>query len=167
MRYSSSSRPYPLYQKPAPVSHKPTTTLRTQTVRRLRQLGISWWSTHMSEARYLPRLLHPDEELGGVLYGWSGVGRIMLVATDRRIIYLDCKPLFVKSEDITYDVVAGITMEWLGPRGTLILHTRLGDFAVQTTNHGAAQIFHDYIDKRCIEHQNGNFRAETFVRRDG
>ena len=121
--------------------------------KRLAQLGMSKWGFLKSETRALAKLIHKNEFIGGVIFGHSKPGSVMLVATDRRIIYLDTKPLFLKSEEITYDVVAGITFEWVGHRGTVILHTRLGDFSISTLNKKAASIFRSYVELRCIEHE--------------
>ena len=120
--------------------------------KRLTKLGMSKWGFLKSETRALAQLLHKNEHIGGVIFGHSKPGSIMLVATDRRGIYLDTKPLFMKSEEISYDVVAGITLEWVGYRGTVVLHTRLGDFSISTLNKKAALIFRKYVEYRCIEH---------------
>lgn len=126
-------------------------------------LGMSRWGLLKSETRALYDILHPHENIGGVVFGHSEVGSIMLIASDIRVIYLDTKPFFKKTEDISYDVVAGITLEWIGMRGTIILHTRLGDFRVRTVNHKAADIFKKYVETRCIEHQEGSNRNATAI----
>jgi hypothetical protein len=129
--------------------------LKAKIYRDLRRLGVSAWGMRKTETQYLPELIHSGEQIGGVVYGHSDAGSIMLVATDRRILYVDTKPLFKKSEDISYEVVAGITLEWVGLSGTLILHTRMGDFKVRTMNRKAAKTFREYLERRCIEHKNG------------
>lgn len=140
------------------------TLYKNQIKRRLLALGMSRWGLLKSETRALYAILHPDEYIGGVVFGHSDTaGSVMLVATDRRIIYLDTKPLFKQAEDSSYDVVAGITLEWLGIRGTVILHTRLGDFRIHTINKKAAEVFSKYIEKRCIEHQEGGIKNATII----
>ncbi|HVS58498.1 MAG TPA: PH domain-containing protein [Candidatus Saccharimonadales bacterium] len=134
--------------------------------RQLRQLGLSRWGRMTGEARYLPKLIHPQEQLGGVVYGNSEAGLVMVVATDRRIIYIDYKPFFMKTEEINYDVVSGVTLEWVGWSGTVVLHTRMGDYTVRTANRKAAEIFRAYLEKRCIEHQNGRQQSSVIVRRN-
>ncbi len=144
-----------------PYSSKQRHIKRIQ--RELKDLGVSWWGLHKSETHYLYQLIHPEESIGGVVYGHYNAASIMLVATNRRIILLDTKPLFSKVEDITYDVVAGVTFEWVGIAGTVILHTRLGDIAVRTMNTKAARAFHDFVEQRCIEHahtENEPFRPD-------
>lgn len=128
---------------------------RIRVLEQLKQCGVSRWAFRHSEIAYLPQLIHPDEQIGGVSYGHSRDGFIVLVATDRRVIYLDKKPMLVRSEDIAYDSVAAITLQWVGLSGTVILHTRLGDFQIKTTSRSSAEIFKRYIENRCIEKLNG------------
>lgn len=136
---------------------------KEQIKKRLVALGMSKWGLLKSETRALYEILHPGEYIGGIIFGHSEAGSIMLIASDRRVIYLDTKPFFKQTEDISYDVVAGITVEWVGMRGTVILHTRLGNFRVRTVNRKAADIFKKYVEKRCIEHQEGNNKHATTI----
>lgn len=126
----------------------------------LRRVGISNWGLQKSEVQYLPQLLHANETIGGVVQGHSKDGGVMLVATDRRIMYIDTKPLFKKCEDISYEVVSGITLEWVALSGTLILHTRMGDEQIRTTNSRAAAKFKAYVEERSIERSHGQFVRE-------
>lgn len=145
-------------QQTVPYDDQSRTAIRKrkQYIREeLKQLGLSWWGLHKSETNYLYHMIHTGESLGGVVYGHSGseLSSVMLVATDRRIILVDTKPLFAKSENISYDVVSGVTYEWVGVSGTIILHTRLGDISVRTMNRKSADIFHTYVEETYIEHQ--------------
>lgn len=135
-------------------SHAAVRSRKRDVQDRLKQLGLSWWAIHKAETDYLSHTLHPDEVIGGAVYGHSSTesGSIMLVATDRRLIVIDVRPLFSKSEDISYGVISGVTLEWAGPSGIIILHTRLGNISVQTMNHASAQAFHDYVEQTYIEH---------------
>lgn len=127
--------------------------IRARVFNDLRRVGVSAWGMRKTETHYLPELIHPGEQIGGAVYGHGEGGSAMLVATDRRILYIDTKPLFKKSEDISYDVVSGVTLEWVGLSGTLILHTRMVDIKVRTMNRRAARTFRGYVEGRCIEHQ--------------
>lgn len=127
--------------------------LKTRVFNDLRRVGVSAWGMRKTETHYLPELIHPGEQIGGAVYGHGEGGSAMIVATDRRILYIDTKPLFKKSEDISYDVVSGVTLEWVGLSGTLILHTRMVDIKVRTMNRKAARAFRGYVEGRCIEHQ--------------
>lgn len=128
---------------------------RQYVFKRLREVGLDWIELARSEANYLPDIIHGGEKIGGAIAGRSDHGHIMIVATDRRVIVIDCKPIFKDTEDITYFVVAGVDITNMGPIYSVTLQTRLGDFKVTTLYAQAARRFQKYIDRRCIEHQNG------------
>jgi hypothetical protein len=106
------------------------------------------------ESEYLPAIIHPDEEIGGVVYGHHPEGFAMLVATDRRIIFLDKKPMFEVEDEVTYDVVSGVSIGHAGFGSTVVLHTRIKDYPIRTYNLKCAYGFVEYIEARCLEHKN-------------
>ncbi len=119
----------------------------------LRELGSTRRGLWRLSSRYLPHIIHPDERLGGVIYGRCDEGSVMLVATDKRVIFLDKKPLFINTDEITYDVVSGITSSRVGLVSTVVLHTRVRDYRIRTFNHDCARQFVAFIESRCLEHQ--------------
>jgi hypothetical protein len=117
----------------------------------LRVAGLSWWGFLTSEMKVLPTLLFEDEMIHGVLCGQSSVGYVALVATDRRILFVDKKPLYLKTEDVPYSTINSITFEWVGFKGIVELHTRVGDYRIRTINRRAADVFHEYIRGRSVD----------------
>ncbi len=126
----------------------------------LRDLGVSKVALKRMESRYLPNIIHSDEHLGGVVYGHHEDGYAMLVATDRRIIFLDKKPLFVNEDEITYNVVSGISYGHAGFGTTVKLHTRIKDYTIRTYNKKCAESFVEYIESRCLEHESKEERHD-------
>lgn len=122
---------------------------------RLKELGLGSYEMLRSEARHLHKVLHDNEKIGAVLSGKSPQGHIMLIATDGRIMVLDCKPLFNNCQDVTYFVVSGVTIGHVGPFHSVALETRVGRFSIKTTNYKTSVSFKAYIDRRCIEHARG------------
>lgn len=124
----------------------------------LRGVGASFVDLLMPETRSLPFIIHTDEYIRGAVYGRTKDGVGILVATDRRIIFLDKKMLFMKFDEITYEVVSGISMGFSGLFGTLTLHTRIGDYTLKTLNQKCATKFAEYIETsrldRLIEQEN-------------
>lgn len=120
---------------------------------RLKELGVTKMARMSSEARYLPKIIHKDEQILGVVYGKSNSGFAYLIATDKRAIFLDKKPLFVNEDEITYNVVSGVSYGQVGPGSTVTLHTKLGDYKIQTLNEHCAQNFVKVIEIRCLEHE--------------
>ena len=118
----------------------------------LRSLGMSRYGLVHAEVGHLAGLLHPDEHLGGVVYGHYDQGFAILAATDRRIIFVDAKPLFVTKDELTYYVVSGLSFGRTGIRATVTLHTRVADYTIHTYNKRCAEGFVAYIESRCLEH---------------
>lgn len=116
--------------------------------------GITKNGLRRSEAKYLPHILHPDEFIGGAVFGRHPDGFALLVATDRRVIFLDTKPLFVNEDEISYDIVSGVSRGSVGIATTVTLHTRLKDFPVKTLNRQSAEKFVQYIEARKVERNN-------------
>lgn len=117
----------------------------------LLKAGMTQYGLLKSEAQYLPHLIQPSEHIGGVVYGKSSVGSVMLVATDERVLYVDRKPLFNVVDEISYGVVSGCRISQQGPFTTITLHTRIHDFTLKYVNPTCARIFEDYIALRCID----------------
>ena len=76
---------------------------------------------------------------------------MLLAATDRRIIYLNKKPLFIDQDDITYDVVFGMSFGQAGLGSTFSLHTLIRVYKVRTFNRKAAQNFVQFIELPCLK----------------
>lgn len=141
-------------QKPLPPNHAQSQGERIK--KQLRKLGASRWALHQAESRYLPYVIHPDENIQGVVYGKSKDGFAMLIATDMRVIYLDKKPLFVNEDEITYDVISGISHGRVMPGSTVKLHTRVKEYSVRTFNEKCARGFVKAIETRCLENRKNN-----------
>lgn len=120
--------------------------------KRLKELGLDAIELARSEAQHLPHVLHDDEEIGGAVSGRSKVGHILMVATNKRLIVLDCKPFMKEIEDIGYQVISGLSSGHIGPFHSLSVHTRLGDFKLKTMYGKALAFFTSYMEDRCIEH---------------
>ncbi len=116
----------------------------------LRDLGMSRVGLAMMESRHLPRVIHKSEHLGGVMYGHSKDGNAMLVATNKRVIYLDKKPLFIDMDEISYNVISGINTTSAGLDTIVTLHTRIKDYSIRGFNKNCAQIFTRFIEQHCL-----------------
>ena len=108
-----------------------------------------------SEVHYLPKVIHPNENIIGAVYGHSRNGFAIILATDKRIIFLDKKPLYVVEDEITYGVVSGVSFGHAGIGSTVILHTRIKDYKFQTLNKQCAKGFVKAIEERCVEYNGG------------
>jgi hypothetical protein len=117
----------------------------------LKDLGVTSWGMLYAESRYLHLIIHDHERLEAIVYGHYADGTGMLTATDKRVIFLDKKPLFIRTDELTYDVVSGVSYNQMGLIATVTLHTRLGDYTLRTMNLKCAQHFRNFIESHCLE----------------
>lgn len=120
--------------------------------RELRGAGIRPIEMLRGECRYLPTIIHYDEHIGGAVMGKHESGKVLLAATDKRIIFLDNKPFYVTEDEISFDSVGGIELGHVGMSSTVTLHTRVKDYKVRTMNCRAADNFARFIELRSLEH---------------
>lgn len=116
--------------------------------------GLSKSGLRSAESRYLPKIIYPNESIGGVVYGYNAEGLAMLVATDQRVIYLDVKPMFTNEDEVNYFVVSGVQVSHAGMTTQITLHTRVRDFIFKTFNQKSANIFAQFIEAKFIQANN-------------
>ncbi len=122
----------------------------------LRKAGVTDFGMKKFAIRDLPSLIGKDEHIEGVIYGrykyedGSPFNEGVLVATDLRVLFLDHKPGYQKTDEITYDVVSGIK-KTKAIFTAVTLHTRLGDFSLRFTNSNCADIFVRYVESRRLK----------------
>lgn len=125
---------------------------RSKSIRdELKVVGVGALGLKTAEVSQLAKILHPNEKLGGVIYGRYDDGIAWLVATDLRIIFIDKKPLFMTTDELTYDVVSGIKSSHGGLATSVTLHTRVNDYTMRYVNAKCARIFVKYIETRRLE----------------
>lgn len=108
------------------------------------------------ETAKLPSIIHHDEHIGGVVYGRTTgdkVGSAMLVATDKRIIFLDVKPIFSTMDEVSYYVVSGIKSNRVGPFAGVVLHTKIRDYGLRYVNMKCADTFVEFVENYIELHK--------------
>lgn len=135
----------------------------------LRAAGASSYGLMKFASRYLPNVIHHDEHIMAAVYGRrkNSTGLLnfssgMLVATEKRAIYLDHKPGFTTVDEISYDVVSGVRKDSNGLATTVTLHSRIGDYTIRFANIRGADKFVRYIDTQHIEASAANRAAGTY-----
>ncbi len=116
----------------------------------LRHVGISRIGLSRMNARYLPTIIRASEHIMGAADGYCDSSYVMLIATDQRVIYLSKKPFFIHQDDISYDVISGVSFSHAGLGSTVTLHTRIRDYTIHTLNRGAVATFIHFIEQRCL-----------------
>jgi nitroimidazol reductase NimA-like FMN-containing flavoprotein (pyridoxamine 5'-phosphate oxidase superfamily) len=138
-------------------------THKKRVLHELSAAGMTSYGLLKMETARLPKIIHADEHIGGVIYGRTTgdrVGSAMLVATDRRIIFIDVKPLFTSSDEVSYDVVAGVKNNKVGPFASVVLHTRVRDYCLRFVNAQCATTFVAFIENH-IELAKGQSVADV------
>lgn len=122
---------------------------KRRVISELKAAGMTSYGLIKIETDRLPRILHVDEHIGGVVYGRTTddkVGSAMLVATDKRVIFLDAKPFFTTMDEVSYDVVSGVKVSKAGIFSAIVLHTRVRDYGLRFVNKKCAELFKKYIE---------------------
>lgn len=129
----------------------------------LKKAGVTWYGLLKLESRHLPSIINDDEHISGVIYGRSSEGSAMLVATNRRVIYLDRKPFFTTADQISYDTISGVKSNKAGPFYTVVLHTRNNDYKFRFVNSTCARNFINYIEEKRIAASMFNYSSGTYA----
>lgn len=132
--------------------------MRTKQVQaELRQAGMTGYGALKFASRYLPTVLRSDEHVQAAVYGRyrAGAGVLgwtegMLVATDRRLLFLDHKPGYTATDELTYDIVSGVQKTTAGPFSALTLHTRIGNYTIRFANTACIDAFVRYVEERRL-----------------
>lgn len=112
--------------------------------------GIDGWTKFVSrrEINELPNVLWPNERIeqfgGGTYEGKSGV----LVATNRRLIFLDKGLIRLKVEDFPYDKITSIRVETGLLQGKLTIMGSGNDAVIDRVPKDQAQRLGDHVRRR-------------------
>jgi general stress protein 26 len=113
----------------------------------LASVGIKSKALLSSESKALARIIYDDEHIGGAVHGVYSGGLAWLVATDKRIIFMDRKPMFSSIDEVSYDVVSGTKNINTALSESVTLHTRMGDYTVNYVRQESAVTFIRFIEK--------------------
>ena len=127
--------------------------------RELIAAGVTRYGLRKFAAHYVYRIIHPQEHIMAVVYGrygsgeglFGGMSEGMLIATERRVIFLDYKPGFTDLKEFTYDVVSGIERITTALFSSVKLFTRIGNFSLRYANSHCVELFMEYIELRRLE----------------
>lgn len=114
-------------------------------------VGVTNYGLLKGESRHLPDTIHKDEHIKGVVYGRHQNGSVMFVATDKRMIFMDHKALFRLNDELSYDVLSGVSINVQGSFAGVVVHTRVGDYSLRFVNIKCAKIFAKYLEAKRIE----------------
>ena len=137
----------------------------------LKAVGMTAFGRLKFASHFLPHVLHEGEHIRGVVYGryTEGTGLLrwvegMLVATDRRVIFLDRKPGFEAMDELTYDIVSGVQKSYAWPFASVTLHTRIGNYTLRFANKRCIDLFMHYVEGRRLESRDPSTLDERVPR---
>lgn len=126
--------------------------------RELHEAGVYNPQRHPFTSNYLPRTLHDDEHIMAAVFGrrkesegFFGFVEGMLVATDKRVIFLDHRPGYTTMDEVSYDNVSGVNLSTTLLYASVTLFTKIANYKLSFANHVAAQRFTDYVESHVID----------------
>ncbi len=129
----------------------------------LKEAGATHYALMRAESRYLAQIIHLDEHIGGVVYGRIEGEFSMLVATNKRVLFLQKMALYTTTDELTYDVVSGVKSNDVGLFSSVTLHTRINDYAIRFANTKCVHRFVNYIESRRVENNQNEAKAQTIT----
>ena len=114
----------------------------------LRACGFSNVLWGSSAIRELPNILANDEVIQQAMSGTYDAGHALLIATNRRLLFLDKKPFSFVVEDVPYDMISEVeyTVNLLNTK--VNIHCISKDIGIATFNGASARRFVNYVEDR-------------------
>ena len=123
----------------------------------LREAGFSDYQLGHSEVRQLFEIIENDEHVMAAIYGRVRLrGVAIIVATDKRVIYLDHIPFLDTLDEFNYMSISGISYSANGISWSVTIHTNLGDHTLANVKTSLAKKFTNYIESVCIDQPFGS-----------
>lgn len=123
--------------------------------------GLSRHALRKDETKYLHKVIHDDEHVMAAVNGRTDLGSVMLVATNKRVLYIDCKPFYTTVDELTYDVVSGVMHHVQGIFAQVVLHTRVGEYNLRFINPKQARQFVAYLESKRLTIPDPRTKDET------
>lgn len=121
----------------------------------LRAAGVSKFTLHKFTTRYLPHVIHPDEHIQAAVFGRHkesegafGLIEGVLVATDRRVIFVNHQPGYTTMDEVGYNKVSGVNLSKAGLYSSVTLFTKIANYTLSFASPKCAKKFAEYIETR-------------------
>lgn len=125
-----------------------------RVVQELKQAGVRPIELHRHMFKLVPGAIRSDEHIEAVVYGlnekhWHAV----LIATDRRVVYIEADLMFSTADEFPYDIVHGVEQIHTPVRVGIKLKTKAGSYPLSYVNKDCAARFVACIEDR-VEHMD-------------
>lgn len=114
----------------------------------LKATGFSNKFWGWSAIRELPSILGNDEVIQQAMSGTYEGGHALLIATNRRMLFLDKKPLSFVVEDVPYDMISEVEYTVNLFNTKIMVHCISKNISVNTINGSCARKFVNYVENR-------------------
>lgn len=131
-----------------------------QIKKELREAKVTAYGLLKQESRFLHKTIQEDEHIKAAIYGLYGDSKGvesssgMLVATDRRMIFMDKKPLITDIDEFGYESVIGINVNNAMLFSAVDLHTRNKEYKFRNVNKRCARHMKSFIESYVLENPN-------------
>lgn len=116
----------------------------------LQRLGFGGRWLGASEISQLPKILMKDEKIEKLVYGIGPGGPAIMVATDRRLLFVDKAFLHLTVEDVMYDSISSIECSEGPWFATIKIYCKAKEIEFRYVNKTNAHEFDDYVEKRML-----------------
>lgn len=117
----------------------------------LKRVGMYNRFFGQAEIRELCQVLMSDEKIIGAVNGRYEGGFAMLVATDRRLLLIDKKMMFLNLEDIRYDMISQVEFSARLIDATITVHTINTVLRMTSIRQAALRRLTSYMQEKVME----------------
>ncbi len=124
----------------------------------LMKAGFSRMNLRRFTSSHLPKVIHRDEHIMAAVSGrrkesegFFGFVEGMLVATDKRVIYIDHRPGYTSMDEISYDVISGVNLSKTLISSSVTLFSKVNNYVVSYVKPVCAEKFANYVEQHALE----------------
>lgn len=111
----------------------------------LKAAGVTRYGMAKFESRTLHESIALDEHIHGVVYGRYGGGSAMMVATNKRVLFIDKKPFVSITDTLHYSAISGVEFDTAAGFAHVVVQSIIGNYMIRFANISCAKIFTEYV----------------------
>lgn len=136
---------------------------RREIERQLQEIGMNfkWWGR--GESKELERVIEPGETIMHCLNGRYEGGFAMLCVTDRRLVLIDKKPLYLSLEDISYDMISEVDFDGRLIDSTITVFSITKQLRFTSLKGEKLRQATSYLQRRVIELRQQPILSDQFM----
>lgn len=116
----------------------------------LRSVGASTYELQKPEVPELAKLLHDNETIQAFIFGFYEAGYGMMVATSKRLLFVDRMFVGLRVEDLPYSTLNAVEYDLSLFFGRIKVLSRAGEFHFRWVKKTHATNFYHYVDQKIL-----------------